>query len=77
MKPDYQSHEFALANWYEGGKRISNYTGEVFATRKDRRMNDRQFLKPRMQARRKNWRTGRLMRRAKPIGVNYEESKAM
>lgn len=58
-------------------KRTSNYTGGVFVTRKDRRMNDKQFLKPRVQARRKNMWTGKLMRRAKPIGVYHEEDQSM
>lgn len=54
-----------LDNWLIGKARTSNYTGDVFITRKDRRMFDRQFLQSRRREREMNYRTGKLKRRAK------------
>lgn len=69
-------------NWCNGSsKRTSNYNGEVFVTRKDRRINDRQFLKPRVRMRQINPFTNKLTRRAKSVRVDMggyvEESKGM
>lgn len=57
--------EERLKNWLVGKARTSNYTGDVFITRKERRMHDRQFLQPRRRERDRDWRTGKLRRRAK------------
>jgi len=58
-----ESEEIRYINWCEGSKkRTSNYTGDIFLTKKDRRMFDRAFQQPRVHVRR-----SRKARRAKPL----------
>ena len=45
------SEERILAGWLAGKKRKSRHSNAVFATRKERRMFDRQFLEPRERVR--------------------------
>lgn len=40
-----------LENWIRGEARMSKNTFEVFGTKKERRMFDRQYLKPRLKVR--------------------------
>jgi site-specific recombinase XerC len=35
-----------LSEWLEGKKRASSYTQEIYLTRKDKRIADRQFKRP-------------------------------
>ncbi len=58
-----QSEYVKYVNWCNGSpKRTSNNTGDVFLTKKDRRMFDRAFQHPRVHVRR-----SRKARRAKPL----------
>lgn len=43
--------EEIFTNWMLGKKRMSRHSNEVFATRKDRRIFDRQYLQPRVRVR--------------------------
>jgi len=59
MSPD----ERRYINWCAGSyKRISDYTGHLFLTQKDRRIHDKQFKFPRVHVRRSH-----KARRAKPL----------
>ena len=54
----------------DGSKHRSLHSNEVFLTKKDRRIYDRQFLQPRVRTRGFNMWTGKRTRRAKVIYRN-------
>lgn len=54
-------------SWLSGKKRKSRHSNEIFGTRKERMLFDRQFMSPRKRVRKFNEVTNKMSRRAKSV----------